>query len=482
MLLLLTAALMAGVQSGNDLYQQGLAREASGDIKGAIQIFERIVQDFSSNRTLTARALLQLGRWSELLGQEEARKYYERVIREFANEPDQANVVAQANARLKALASTPPPADCTQPFPDPITIVDASAGPGSSSNPTLSRDGCWLFVMAGPAARGPGVHVLRRTRQTYAHVRTIATPFSSPVSGMTQTHDRQLLIVGAANWLTFIDIERATSGHADPVVGRASGFQGAFKISVSPDDKYLFVPQFVPGRVAVFDLERARKSGFSTDAVVPSLVPTGQRPITTLASPDGRYVYSTNLVAPDVVGGPLTCLNATQREGGIQVIDVQRAVTDAATATIGWAYPAGCGVNAMTMSPDGTRLSNTAADDIYNTGATLNFLTVFDATPVREGKPPRRLGSVPISKGPISVVDTGTRIIVGFQQQGDSFPDLMVIDPTKVAAGRDAIIGTIPYPAGGLGLSADKRTLMAGSSKGIAFIDLERVTLRAPAP
>jgi DNA-binding beta-propeller fold protein YncE len=263
-------------------------------------------------------------------------------------------------------------------------------------------------------------------------------------------------------------------------VGRTRGIQGAFKISVSPDDKYLFVPQIGPGRVAVFDLERARRSNFSTDALVPSLVPTGQSPITTLASPDGRYLFSTNNVAPDVVGGPLTCFNGTQREGGLQVIDVQKALTDAATATIGWAYPAGCGPNAMALSPDGTRLSNTAADNIFNTGATPNFLAVFDATPVREGKPPKRLGSVPISKGPVSLVDTGTRIIVGFQRQGESYPDLMVIDPSKVAAGSDAIVGTIRYAGGGLSLTADRRTLIVGSSTGIAFIDWERVTVRAP--
>ena len=56
MLLLLSAVLTVAAQSGNDLYQQGLARETAGDIKGAVQIFERIVRDPSSNRARTARA------------------------------------------------------------------------------------------------------------------------------------------------------------------------------------------------------------------------------------------------------------------------------------------------------------------------------------------------------------------------------------------------------------------------------------------
>jgi hypothetical protein len=44
MLRLLSAAGLVA-QNGNDLYQQGLVRETAGDIKGAMQIFERIVRD-----------------------------------------------------------------------------------------------------------------------------------------------------------------------------------------------------------------------------------------------------------------------------------------------------------------------------------------------------------------------------------------------------------------------------------------------------
>jgi hypothetical protein len=105
-LILLAAAVVAARQNGNDLYQQGLARETAGDLKGAMQIFERIVRDFSSNRTLTARALVQLGRWSDLLGEDQARKHYERVIREFA---DQKDAAAEARSRLDVLAKVSAP-------------------------------------------------------------------------------------------------------------------------------------------------------------------------------------------------------------------------------------------------------------------------------------------------------------------------------------------------------------------------------------
>ena len=131
-LLLLAAGLPAARQNGSDLYQQGLARETAGDLKGAMQIFERIVRD-STDRALTARALVQLGRWSDLLGHDQARKYYERVVREFA---DQKNAVADARARLDALGQTAPGAS-----PARRLVVDWQTFSGPARNGKVTRDG-----------------------------------------------------------------------------------------------------------------------------------------------------------------------------------------------------------------------------------------------------------------------------------------------------------------------------------------------------
>jgi DNA-binding beta-propeller fold protein YncE len=371
---------------------------------------------------------------------------------------------------------------CSQPLADPITIVNV---PGGSANPTLSRDGCWLFVMVNRpnAEGGPGVVVLRRSDQTFAPVRTVAAPYSSPMSGMLLTNDQNLLVVAAAGSLTFIDVEKATTGDTEAVLGHMRGLPGAFKLTITPDDKHLFIPQYGPGRVAMLDLERARASRFAADSLVAGVIPTGRSPITAVVSRDGRHVYSTNLVAPDVLAGPPTCIDGKQREGGIQIIDVAKAKADPESATLGWAFPAGCGPNAMTLSPDGSRLSNTAGNNIIqNPDATGMALVVFDATPVRDGKLPTRIGAVPVPKGPIGVVDTGSRIIIGFQRQGESYPELLVVDPSKVAAGAEAIVGTIPYRSGGLSLSADGRTLIAANLTGdVALIDLDRVTVRPAA-
>ena len=90
-------------QTGRDLFQQALVKErANGDLRGAIAIYERIVREFTTERALTANALVQLGECYEKLGSTEAERAYQRVVSEFA---EQTDFVVQARARLAALRS-----------------------------------------------------------------------------------------------------------------------------------------------------------------------------------------------------------------------------------------------------------------------------------------------------------------------------------------------------------------------------------------
>ncbi len=71
-----------------------------GDLKAAIELYNKVAQ--SSNRAVAARALVRMGQCYEKLGKaqaSEARKAYERVVREFA---DQKEAVEQARALLAA--------------------------------------------------------------------------------------------------------------------------------------------------------------------------------------------------------------------------------------------------------------------------------------------------------------------------------------------------------------------------------------------
>jgi Tol biopolymer transport system component len=90
-------------QSGHDLFQQALVKErADGKLEEAIKLYQRIVREFPKDRALSARALVQIGQCYEKLGNAEARKAYERVVREYADQPEPTKV---ARERLSALTA-----------------------------------------------------------------------------------------------------------------------------------------------------------------------------------------------------------------------------------------------------------------------------------------------------------------------------------------------------------------------------------------
>src|SRR5713101_884333 len=72
-----------------------------GQLEEAIQLYKRIVQEPAGNRALAAKALLEMGQCYEKLGNTEARKAYEHVLRDYA---DQNEAAAQARARLAVLS------------------------------------------------------------------------------------------------------------------------------------------------------------------------------------------------------------------------------------------------------------------------------------------------------------------------------------------------------------------------------------------
>ena len=70
-----------------------------GNLKGAIAQYEALAR--SSDRTVAAKALVRMGLCYEKLGSAEARKAYERALREF---PGEAESAAPARARLAQMA------------------------------------------------------------------------------------------------------------------------------------------------------------------------------------------------------------------------------------------------------------------------------------------------------------------------------------------------------------------------------------------
>jgi tetratricopeptide (TPR) repeat protein len=89
-------------QTAEELYQAGLYQEeVQGNLQGAIDIYARILAEFSANRTVGARAQLHVGLCYEKLGLQEAQRAYRRVIEDY---PERAEEVAVAQERLASLA------------------------------------------------------------------------------------------------------------------------------------------------------------------------------------------------------------------------------------------------------------------------------------------------------------------------------------------------------------------------------------------
>ena len=89
--------------------QAGIEKEeVDGDLKSAMDIYQKIAADTSAPREVRARALLRLAECEEKLGRE-AKHVYEKIVRDYADQP----VAAQARKRLAVIQQQEHPAPPT---------------------------------------------------------------------------------------------------------------------------------------------------------------------------------------------------------------------------------------------------------------------------------------------------------------------------------------------------------------------------------
>src|SRR5690242_13402764 len=95
---------LAAAQSGAERrFQHAIdLMSTRGDYPAAIRLFEEIAR--GPDRGLAARSLLYAGLCYEKSAREDAKKTYQRLLREF---PDQPEALSEARARLAALARSP---------------------------------------------------------------------------------------------------------------------------------------------------------------------------------------------------------------------------------------------------------------------------------------------------------------------------------------------------------------------------------------
>jgi len=381
---------------------------------------------------------------------------------------------------------------CTRPLPDPVMFFDVPGG-----LPTPTRDGCWIFSVFMENTEPPvgsGIALLHRTesgvelhRSLALNVSRTGAPKSATpiVIGIALTHDDKLLVVSHNERITFIDVRKMIEGAADPVLGyiESPRLSRSWGVVVSRDDKYAYAAQQGTALVVIVDLDKIRHGTIDQSALV-GMIPTAEGATTPVISADGRYIYTTTLRAPDGVDAPLKCRAGTVVEGSIHVADVQRARTDPASATLGFAFPAGCNPIFAWLSPDGRRLSVAAAGPVGGLAPPRNesSVTVFDTTPVSDGTAPALIGKLPMPEQTVNVADTGDRLFVGFKAPRLNPPtstNVMVLDAARLAEGKAAILGRLPFSAMTLRISSDGRTLYGASAEWtkLAVVDLQRLKL-----
>jgi Tol biopolymer transport system component len=105
----LAALLLAGPpgraeETGGTLLQAGLyAEQVHGELDKAIGLYQRILDEFPTDRRAAAKALLHIGLCKEKLGRQEALEAYQNVVSQY---PEQQNEVSVAKERIAEISKT----------------------------------------------------------------------------------------------------------------------------------------------------------------------------------------------------------------------------------------------------------------------------------------------------------------------------------------------------------------------------------------
>ena len=126
-----------------------------GDLNAAIEQYKQVIQKNGGNRAVAAQALLRLAGCYEKLGQEEARKTYQQLVNDYA---DQQQEVKLARQRLAALAKATEAVASAPKF----RRIEIPGKPPVNSAAMLSPDGNrFAFVAEGSIWTVPisgGIH------------------------------------------------------------------------------------------------------------------------------------------------------------------------------------------------------------------------------------------------------------------------------------------------------------------------------------
>jgi DNA-binding beta-propeller fold protein YncE len=303
-----------------------------------------------------------------------------------------------------------------------------------SGNPfgvVSTEGGVWSFVstLSGTVA------VLDDRGRRPRVVREITLP-GDTLAGDVLTNDERYLLVADGSGAAVLDVGRVERGAPHAVLGKLAvdarstslALDSAIEVSVSPDDRFAFVSLESANEIAVFNLDRALKTGFKRSALV-GTIPLGLAVVGMAISPDGHWLYATS-----------EARSATSRQGTISVMNLKVAETRPRRSVVESAT-AGCDPVRVALSPDGTVVWVAARES--------NSLLAFSAPRLRSDPQHALLARIRVGAAPVglALLRKGTRIVVAdsnrFAAPGQAAA-LTVIDTHAALAHKAAVIGAIP--------------------------------------
>jgi Tol biopolymer transport system component len=267
-------------QSPQQLFQQALSKErAEGKLEEAIELYQRVVKEAGSDRSLASRALLQLGRCYERLGTEGARAAYERLVREYG---DQTRVVAEAKSRLAALTRD----TAAPPVPIRMSIRELPNVALGNDIHSISPDG--TKALFGDYTRGQNIGIYDFTTNTSRLLTTFDWKGAWVSSGRWSPDGRQVAYM-QASWKAGAVAEVRVSNLAGetrtifPHETMPGG--GAVPIDWLPDGKSILVMLQQPNALPTIGTLSVAEGTFTPLRSLPWEWTDPPR-----LSPDGRFV------------------------------------------------------------------------------------------------------------------------------------------------------------------------------------------------
>jgi hypothetical protein len=224
LILVLVLASSALAQAPEAMLRAAMDKESvDGDLKAAIEQYKKIVSSKGANREVVAKALVRLGACYERQGDAEARKAYERVVREFG---EQADSVRQAQARLAAGRSVPASG---------VSVRHVWDGPSTSyTGGEISPDGRYFAY----ADWGNGDLAVRDLSAGATRLIThMPTGNSDGVEGPCWSHDGKRIAHSFENPQWHIRVVNADGTGMRTLYKAATDEGWAYAVSWSADDK-----------------------------------------------------------------------------------------------------------------------------------------------------------------------------------------------------------------------------------------------------